>query len=154
MYVLRATSKWVWVNKNTGAEMIYKQGIMVKLATVALGLILGLGTATASETTATAEAVEGSSKAAKLEACVAPTPFMRRNHFELIKHQRDITVHEGVRKTDDSLSGCVDCHANKDAHGEHIPVDGEKQFCASCHTYTAVTFDCFTCHATTPTPGK
>jgi hypothetical protein len=54
------------------------------------------------------EAVEGSAKADSLDACVAPTPFMRRSHFELIKHQRDITVHQGIRDTDDSLAGCVD----------------------------------------------
>ena len=86
-----------------------------------------------------------------MDACVAPTPLMRRSHFELIKHQRDITVHEGIRKTDNSLAGCVDCHANKDAHGNFVPVNEEKQFCAGCHEYTGVMFDCFSCHATTPT---
>jgi predicted CXXCH cytochrome family protein len=97
------------------------------------------------------EAVKGSAKADKLDACVAPTPYMRRSHFELIKHQRDITVHEGIRKTDNSLAGCVDCHANQDAHGNFVPVNEEKQFCAGCHEYTGVMFDCFSCHATTPT---
>ena len=97
------------------------------------------------------EAVEGSAKADRLDACVAPTPFMRRSHFELIKHQRDITVHQGIRDTDNSLAGCVDCHAAKDGHGNFVPVDQEKQFCAGCHEYTGVTLDCFSCHATTPT---
>jgi predicted CXXCH cytochrome family protein len=97
------------------------------------------------------EAVEGSAKADSLDACVAPTPFMRRSHFELIKHQRDITVHQGIRDTDDSLAGCVDCHVAKDVHGNFVPVDEEKQFCAGCHEYTGVTLDCFSCHATTPT---
>lgn len=96
------------------------------------------------------EAIEGSSKAAKLDACVAPTPLMRRSHFELIEHQRDITVHQGIRVTDNSLAGCVDCHAYKDAHGNFVPVNAEKQFCAGCHEYTGVTLDCFSCHATTP----
>lgn len=95
-------------------------------------------------------AVEGSAKADKLDACVAPTPFMRRSHFELIKHQRDVTVHQGVRDSEDSLAGCVDCHAAKDTHGKAVPVNSEDQFCAGCHEYTAVTFDCFTCHSSVP----
>jgi len=99
------------------------------------------------------EAVEGSSKASELDACVAPTPFMRRNHFELILHQRDITVHQGIRKTDNSLAGCIDCHANKDAHGKFVPVTEENQFCAGCHEYTGVTLDCFSCHSSTPNKG-
>jgi len=97
------------------------------------------------------EAVEGSAKADKLDACVAPTPFMRRSHFELIKHQRDITVHQGVRDTDNSLAGCVDCHAAQDAHGNFVPVTEERQFCEGCHEYTGVQLDCFSCHASTPT---
>jgi len=96
------------------------------------------------------EAVPGSAKASKLDACVAPTPFMRRSHFELIKHQRDITVHQGIRKTDNSLAGCVECHASTDTHGNFVPVTEEQQFCAGCHEYTGVTLDCFSCHASTP----
>jgi len=117
---------------------------------IVFGLLFSL-TATASDAAQAAKAVEGSAKADKLDACVAPTPFMRRNHFELIKHQRDVTVHEGIRKTDNSLAGCIDCHAAKDAHGEHVAVDADDQFCASCHAYTGVSFDCFSCHATKPT---
>lgn len=94
--------------------------------------------------------VEGTAKADELDACVAPTPFMRRSHFELIKHQRDITVHQGIRKTDNSLAGCVDCHVRKDLQGDHVAVDAPGEFCAACHTFTATTLDCFTCHATTP----
>ncbi len=97
-----------------------------------------------------AKGVEGSAKADSLDACVAPTPFMRRNHFELIKHQRDITVHEGIRKTDNSLAGCIDCHVRKDVQGHHVAVNASGEFCAACHEFTATTMDCFTCHATTP----
>jgi hypothetical protein len=97
-----------------------------------------------------AAGVDGTAKADDLDACVAPTPFMRRSHFELIKHQRDITVHEGIRVTDDSLAGCVDCHVRKDVSGEHVAINASGEFCAACHEYTATTLDCFTCHATTP----
>lgn len=110
------------------------------LAGVLLGLLSVLGSAQAGE------AVDGSAKADKLDQCVAPTQDMRRNHFEMIKHQRDLTVHQGIRKTDDSLAGCVDCHARKDAAGAGVPVDSEGQFCAGCHEYAAVSIDCFSCH--------
>ncbi|MCP5306001.1 MAG: sulfur reduction protein DsrJ [Chromatiaceae bacterium] len=98
-----------------------------------------------------AQGVEGTARADKLDACVAPTAFMRRNHFELIEHQRDITVHEGIRKTDNSLAGCVDCHVRKDAQGNHVPVNAPGEFCSACHEFAGASLDCFTCHATRPT---
>ena len=115
------------------------------LLAACLGLLGTLGTVQAGG------GVEGSAKADKLDACVAPTAFMRRNHFELIKHQRDITVHEGIRKTDNSLAGCVDCHVRMDAQGAQVPVNAAGEFCAGCHEYTGASLDCFTCHATKPT---
>jgi predicted CXXCH cytochrome family protein len=92
----------------------------------------------------------GNSKATQLEACVAPTDHMRRNHMDMIKHQRDVTVHPGIRKTDNSLHGCIDCHANKDSSGKFIPVNEEGQFCEGCHEYVSAQLDCFSCHATVP----
>lgn len=97
------------------------------------------------------EGIEGTAKADKLDACVEPTAFMRRSHFELIEHQRDITVHEGIRKTDHSLAGCVDCHVRHDSAGNPVPVNAPGEFCAGCHEYTGATLDCFSCHATMPT---
>ena len=92
----------------------------------------------------------GNSKATKLESCVAPTQEMRRNHMKMVKHQRDITVHQGIRKTDDSLAGCIDCHVNYDDNGHAVPVNAPEQFCAGCHEYVAASLDCFSCHATVP----
>jgi len=97
-----------------------------------------------------AEAVEGTAKADKLEQCVEPTSVMRRNHFEFIKHQRDLTVHQGIRSSKYSLAGCVDCHARKDSAGKFVPVNAEGQFCDACHDYAAVNLDCFSCHSTVP----
>lgn len=114
------------------------------LVVLCLGLVTGLGMAVAGQ------GVEGTAKADKLDACVAPTAFMRRNHFELIKHQRDVTVHQGIRKTDNSLAGCVDCHVRSDAAGNHVPINAPGEFCAGCHEYTGASLDCFTCHATKP----
>jgi hypothetical protein len=94
------------------------------------------------------------SKAASQESCVEPTDFMRRNHMEVIKHQRDETVHGGIRSTKHSLAGCVECHASYGDDGAPVPVDQEEQFCGACHAFTAVSLNCFDCHATVPGAGE
>lgn len=86
----------------------------------------------------------------KGEQCVEPTDIMRREHMNFLLHQRDETVHRGIRGTKHSLTGCIDCHAQRDASGQAIPVDAPGQFCESCHTFAAVEMDCFECHATVP----
>jgi len=95
-------------------------------------------------------AVEGSAKASNLNQCVEPTDFMRRNHMELIKHQRDATVQQGIRATDHSLAGCIDCHVQYDVKGQPVPVNAEGQFCANCHKAVAEHLFCFQCHAAVP----
>lgn len=74
--------------------------------------------------------------------CVAETGEMRRNHMKKILHQRDITMHDGVRTKKNSLSNCIECHADQETNS----VLGKDGFCQSCHTYTAVSIDCFSCH--------
>ena len=86
------------------------------------------------------------------EHCVAETGFMRRNHMDLIVHQRDETVIKGIRDEPFSLVECVDCHVQRDANNVPIRIDAEGQFCASCHTFVAAKIDCFTCHAAIPDP--
>ena len=86
----------------------------------------------------------------KGEQCVEPTPVMRRAHFDFILHQRDETMHKGIRTEQHSLRGCIGCHAVKGESGDYVPVNAPGQFCQSCHTYTAVKIDCWQCHATTP----
>jgi len=117
---------------------------------VTLLLAASLGGLTACSSEPEQLAVEGSAKAAKLSQCVEPTDFMRRNHMELIKHQRDETVHEGIRATSHSLAGCIDCHVQYDAQLQAVGVNASGQFCAGCHQYAAVSLDCFQCHATVP----
>lgn len=108
---------------------------------------------------AAADLPEGSqvipgSKVAELENCVRKTDFMRRNHMELIEHQRDRTVHRGIRATTDSLAGCIDCHVGYDQQGQPVSVYEDGQFCKNCHEFAAVELDCFGCHAAVPThPG-
>lgn len=113
-----------------------------------IGALSALITGCSSNTEA--QAVPGSAKAAKLTQCVRPKAFMRRNHMKLIKHQRDITVHEGVRATENSLTACIACHVQYDSNGHAIPVDAEGQFCNRCHNWLAVQPDCFGCHSTVP----
>ena len=76
------------------------------------------------------------------EQCVEPTDDMRRNHMKYIMHQRDKTMHQGIRTTQHSLKNCVDCHADPKTNS----VIGQDGFCSSCHQYAAVTIDCFSCH--------
>ncbi|MES9855227.1 MAG: sulfur reduction protein DsrJ [Sedimenticola sp.] len=98
--------------------------------------------------------VKQGSKAAGLgpDGCVAPKADMRRNHMDYLKHDRVVTVRQGIRETKASLAACVDCHAGKDDRGEYLPVSAEGQFCESCHSYVGVDlyFACFQCHRKTP----
>lgn len=82
--------------------------------------------------------------------CVAPEDEMRRNHMEMLLHQRDDTMYEGIRTRQFSLEECVNCHVAKDTAGDYIPINDPQQFCSSCHTYASVNIDCFQCHATVP----
>ena len=82
--------------------------------------------------------------------CVEDTDVMRRNHMEFILHQRDDTVHQGIRTKKHSLKGCIDCHVNPTEDGGYPDYGSEEHFCSSCHTYAAVNIDCFQCHNDEP----
>ena len=99
--------------------------------------------------------------------CVADPAFMRRNHMDLLKHQRDDTVRGGIRSAGPpqaasspsggrreasrgpttlakfSLKECIDCHASVKTASV---AKAETNFCVSCHSYAAVKIDCFECH--------
>ena len=75
--------------------------------------------------------------------CVAPPEEMRRNHMEMLKHQRDKTLRQGVRGAPASLNGCINCHASKQTGAV---LGGKENFCESCHAYVAVKLDCWDCH--------
>ena len=119
-----------------------------------VALSLGWGGASPRVSAAAAERfVRPGSAAAGLSACVEPTAYMRRNHMELIQHQRDATVHQGIRGARYSLAGCIDCHVSRGADGEPVAVNGKRQFCNACHAFAAVTVNCFDCHAAVPGEG-
>ena len=89
-------------------------------------------------------------KAVKGDRCVEDTPFMRRNHMELLRHQRDETLRKGVRSKKYSLKNCINCHVTERADGTIASIKSRDHFCSSCHAYAAVKLDCFECHATAP----
>ena len=96
---------------------------------------------------ATSRGLEPAIEPARGEKCVADPAFMRRNHMELLKHQRNETVHQGVRDARASLKGCIACHASAATGSVAV---AKTDFCVSCHSYAAVTVDCFECHASKP----
>ena len=116
------------------------------LAVAGLAWVLVAQAAQAGETF-----VAPGSKAAGLASCVEPTAFMRRNHMELIKHERHVVVHQGIRDSKYSLAGCIDCHVAHGPDNKPVSVHAEGQFCYRCHEFTAVDVNCFGCHATVPT---
>jgi hypothetical protein len=83
---------------------------------------------------------------ARAGPCVQDPKVMRTTHMNLLQHDRDGTVRQGIRDRKTSLAGCVDCHASR-ADGRVIGSD--RHFCQGCHTYVAVKLDCFECHAST-----
>ncbi len=84
------------------------------------------------------------------EHCIAPPEVMRREHPEMLMHQRERTVHLGERGARVSLNACIRCHASRET-GSVIGTD--KAFCQSCHSYAAVRIDCFDCHQPSVQPA-
>jgi len=82
--------------------------------------------------------------------CIHPEHEMRRNHMNYILHERDETVHEGVRNQPGSLAACIDCHVEPNDKGEIAGIESEEHFCNACHQYASVQIDCFQCHADRP----
>ena len=75
--------------------------------------------------------------------CVEDPKLMRKIHMNLLMHQRDETVHKGVRGQKYSLANCIECHASNKTNSV---LGSDEAFCQGCHTYAAVKLDCFECH--------
>ena len=76
-------------------------------------------------------------------ACIEPRSSMAAHHPEILARWRAAVVREGKVRTDAaegggvamSLSGtCLGCHSNKE------------KFCDSCHLYSGVKPNCWSCH--------
>lgn len=79
--------------------------------------------------------------------CVEDTAYMRKNHMQLLLHHRDQTVHKGIRTPKYSLKNCINCHAST---ADNSVIGDDTHFCQSCHTYAAVSLDCWECHSSKP----
>jgi hypothetical protein len=85
--------------------------------------------------------------------CVEDTDTMRRNHMNMLKHQRDETTRRGIRTVQHSLKECINCHVVNGPDAVPVTVASPQHFCRSCHDYAAVSIDCFQCHASRPGSG-
>ena len=127
--------------------MSRKTTILVGAVAVLGAALFAAGAVRAADTADTKSGSIGPTiKIFKGDKCVRPTEDMRRNHMKYILHQRDQTMHEGIRTARYSLKNCVDCHADPKTNS----VLGKDGFCASCHQYAAVSIDCFSCHSPSP----
>src|SRR3990172_381762 len=119
------------------------------MAVVAAGM-LAVSATLAAETSGAKPAFGPTVKTYKGDKCVEDTDYMRRNHMKVILHQRDETMHRGIRTKKHSLKNCVDCKADPKTNS----VLGKDGFCESCHVYTSVSIDCFTCHTAAPEKNR
>jgi hypothetical protein len=117
--------------------------VRLRIAAAALAALLGMASLAGSAEQRGGRVALPVVKIEKEGACVAPTAQMRRNHMTMLLHQRDRTMHEGVRTQRFSLKNCVECHASRETGS----VLGKEGFCSSCHAYASVSIDCFECHS-------
>jgi len=82
--------------------------------------------------------------------CVAPVEEMREHHMNYLLHERSETLRQGDRTGKFSLKQCIDCHNAPAEDGKVASADTSEHFCSSCHTYTGVSIDCFSCHSDKP----
>jgi len=79
------------------------------------------------------------------QRCVAPTPYMRTNHMNLLDEWRDEAVRSGERthvgpdgtayEKSFSVTCLSSCHSSKE------------EFCDRCHEYVGARPYCWDCHA-------
>ena len=123
---------------------------MIKYSLVILvtGLLLGMVMPGYAGDSLLPEIPAAQARYSEAQGCVEPTEDMRRNHMKYLLHQRDETMHRGVRTRQYSLVECIDCHVSDAPDAPRV--SSEEHFCNSCHTYAAVSIDCFQCHADRP----
>ena len=83
--------------------------------------------------------------------CLADPAVMRRNHMDMLAHDRNGAAREGIRRPGHGLDDCVTCHVVRGAGGAAVDAADPRHFCTSCHVKAAVSVDCFNCHRATPT---
>ncbi len=123
--------------------MIRRAGFLVFAFVLA---VIAVSAAVAADTARTP--TPAPARAAQGDQCVEPVEDMRRNHMIYLEHERDETMHKGIRGRKHSLKTCIECHAvpDKAAAGKRTI----EPFCSECHRYAAVSMDCFQCHNRSP----
>lgn len=125
--------------------MLQLQQLMHKTLIGVIGVIaLSFGSVAMAEL----DALDGVAKP-KGDKCSIPgeESEIRAHHFQYILHQRDKTMHQGVRTKDSSLKECINCHVPENTS---VRFGDDKHFCSACHIQAGVTIDCFQCHADRP----
>jgi len=122
------------------------------LGNICLGVLLSLAVSAAEPSSSVniPEPPKAKENFSETQKCVAPIDDIRRNHGDYLKHQRNKTMHYGIRTTQHSLVACINCHVTADSKGNYPDITNSSHFCKSCHNYAAVNIDCFQCHATKP----
>lgn len=83
--------------------------------------------------------------------CVEKVSVMRKEHMDLLIHQRNETMREGIRTKRHSLKECIECHNAPSKEDQKVAShEDSDHFCNTCHVYTAVKIDCFSCHNDKP----
>ena len=132
MFARLVTSKW---------GLVHKMKRLIIATLVLFGLSVGM---------VQAESVYPEIPKATGEPHPEGSEYWRINHMDLLRHDRDLTVRDGIRDTDASLAGCVTCHAVNGSDGQPVTFKSEDYFCRVCHDYVAVRIDCFQCHNSIP----
>ncbi len=146
---------WLHLNFNFSfnSSFVRKSLQRLPLFVVGLALFASFNTVSASQNGLGPEITIPESSG---ESCVLPSEQMRREHPDILKHDRIQTLREGLRAKadgstlDGSLKQCVNCHAVKDESNKFVRIDNDQHFCVSCHKYAAVSIDCFQCHRDIP----
>ncbi len=135
-----------------------RPGLSIRRFAVALALVAGAGAAGTLAWAADASSSRVPTPAIVVDAdtkCIDTPEVMRRTHMEMLKHQRDRTVRQGIRGEKVHLNACIDCHAGRGAGAAAGSVTGRPEaFCESCHSYAAVKLDCFECHQPKPSEAR
>lgn len=123
------------------AKIIFRRPALLALLFIAIGVL---------SISAFAGAPVPDIPKGKGDKCVEPTDVMRKNHMEFLLHQRDETMHRGIRTKKHALKECIECHAVYDDNNQPVSAANPKHFCSQCHEYASVKIDCFDCHASKP----
>jgi len=89
-------------------NMMTKSGLMLLLA----GVILWIPSLARAGDPLLPDVPVAQRRVSESQSCVEPTAEMRRNHMKYILHQRDETMHQGIRTKQHSLEECINCHVS------------------------------------------